>query len=90
MMLQDLSLKALDCVPDAIYQPTTYAAQDLADLMPSALLDLVVLLSTYLPPELVSGLRAYQLVAEPMLLHAIVLACFASLVAPFGRYSQGP
>jgi hypothetical protein len=73
-------------VPDAIYQPTTYTPQDLADVLPAALVDLAVLGSSHLPPELVATLRDFQLVAEPMLLHAMVLACFASLVAPFGEW----
>jgi hypothetical protein len=83
--LQDLSLGRLDCTPDPIFFPTTYTLQDLEDLMPAQVLDQARLVAQQLPPGLLAPLEGLEIVMKPIAIHAMVLAVFASLVAPFGE-----
>lgn len=82
----DLSLGRLDCTPDPIFTPTTYTAQDLADVMPGQVLELARLAGQQLPPDLRDELVGLQVVMKPIAVHAMILAVFASLVAPFGGF----
>lgn len=82
----DLSLGGLDCTPDPIFTPATYTLQDLQDLMPAQALELARLAAQQLPPGLVSQLVGLKVVMKPIAVHAMVLAVFASLVAPFGGF----
>lgn len=83
--MQDLSLGRLDCTPDPIFTPTTYTLQDLQDLMPAQVLELARLAAQQLPVGLVAQLVGLKVVMKPIAVHAMVLAVFASLVAPFGE-----
>lgn len=89
LCLQDLSLGRLDCTPDPIFTPTTYTAQDLADVMPGQVLELARLAGQQLPPDLRDELVGLQVVMKPIAVHAMILAVFASLVAPFGEVGCG-
>lgn len=80
--MQDLSLGRLDCTPDPIFTPTTYTLQD---LMPAQVLELARLAAQQLPVGLVAQLVGLKVVMKPIAVHAMVLAVFASLVAPFGE-----
>jgi phosphatidate cytidylyltransferase len=84
-----LSLGGLDCTPDPIFTPATYTLQDLQDLMPAQALELARLAAQQLPPGLVSQLVGLKVVMKPIAVHAMVLAVFASLVAPFGEFVLG-
>jgi hypothetical protein len=83
--VQDLSLGRLDCTPDAIFIPTTYTLHDLEDLMPVQILEQARLVAQQLPPGLFAPLEGLEVVMKPIAIHAMVLAVFASLVAPFGK-----
>lgn len=83
---RDLSIGWLDCVQDELYIPVAFTIRDTAACLPSSVVDVVQLLSSYLPPQLVSWLMQQQLMAEPMQVHAVVLAVFASFIAPFGGF----
>jgi hypothetical protein len=87
--VQDLSVGRLDCTPDIIFEPTTYTLQDLTDVMPGQVLDLARLAAAQLPPGLLAPLVGLQVVMKPIAVHAMVLAVFASLVAPFGGCGLG-
>jgi hypothetical protein len=87
--VQDLSLGQLDCTPDIIFQPTTYRLQDLTDVLPGQVLDLARLAASQVAPGLLAPLVGLQVVMKPIAVHAMVLAVFASLVAPFGECGPG-
>lgn len=82
---QDLSMGALDCTPNPIYTPRVFTAADVAEVMPGGLVDLAVYAAGLLPPGVAGWLAGASVVAEPMQVHAMVLAAFASFVAPFGE-----
>lgn len=84
-LMQDLSVGRLDCTPDPIFTPTTYTLQDVEDLMPAQVLEQARLVAQQLPPGLLAPLEGLEIVMKPVALHAMVLAVFASLVAPFGE-----
>jgi hypothetical protein len=86
VFVQDLSLGSLDCNPADIYKPQVYTLDGLVGSLPEEgpsrqLADLAVGL---LPQRTAHWLRTAQWQAEPMQLHAMVLAVFASIVSPFG------
>lgn len=89
LLLQDLSLGPIDCTPDPIYTPHTYtlgsAAYALAEALPAPVADVAAAAVGQLPEALVSYLSDMQMSFRPIEGHAIVLAIFASFVAPFGR-----
>lgn len=87
--LQDLSLGIIDCTPDPIYVAHRYrigdAAQSLSDGLPSPWTDLAAAAIRQLPHPVVTYLSNLHISFRPIEGHAVVLAIFASLVAPFGE-----
>lgn len=83
---QDLSMGRLDCTPDPIYSPNTYTLQAVAEQLPPALLDVAAAVAAQLPAGLRQWLAGLSVTMRPMELHAMVLAAFASFVAPFGGF----
>jgi phosphatidate cytidylyltransferase len=75
----------LHCTPDPIYSPNTYTMQAVAEQLPPALLDVAAAVAAQLPPGLRHWLAGLTVTMRPMELHAMVLAVFASFVAPFGK-----
>lgn len=69
----------------ALYSVTEYRIEHLADYVPDVLLELLRPLPR-LYPALWTWLQSLHLHAEPMQLHAMVLAIFASLIGPFGGF----
>eukprot|EP00878_Enallax_costatus_P024221 GHUV01025830.1.p1 GENE.GHUV01025830.1~~GHUV01025830.1.p1 ORF type:complete len:396 (+),score=55.14 GHUV01025830.1:260-1447(+) len=86
---QDLSFGAIDCTPDPIYVAHSYRVgttlQSLSEGLPSPFVDVVSAAVRQLPRPLVSYLSDLHVSFRPIEGHAIVLAIFASLVAPFGE-----
>ncbi|KAK9839682.1 hypothetical protein WJX81_005827 [Elliptochloris bilobata] len=85
----DLSLGRLQCEPDEIYVPTVFALRDMTDLLPASLEAQAVETYTSTPAPARAMLRRVadlRFVARPMQLHAVVLAMFASIIAPFGGF----
>jgi hypothetical protein len=76
----------LDCTPDPIYSPNTYTLQAVAEQLPPALLDVAAAVAAQLPAGLRHWLAGLTVTMRPMELHAMVLAVFASFVAPFGEW----
>jgi phosphatidate cytidylyltransferase len=75
----------LHCTPDPIYSPNTYTLRAVAELLPPALLDVAAAVAAQLPAGLRHWLAGLAITMRPMELHAMVLAVFASFVAPFGE-----
>ena len=76
----DLSLGRLTCVPASTYVRTTLS---LADALPSAW---ATGAAGPAAAALATALAPHTFRARPMQLHAVVLAAFASLIAPFGGF----
>lgn len=76
----DLSLGPLDCDPGPTYAVTTMS---LADALPGGWKDGA---AGPLAVWLAAAARSATFHARPMQLHAVALAAFASLVAPFGGF----
>lgn len=72
-------------MPDPIYSRHTYSLSDMADALPAPLLELLRAAGSQLPPRLATWLGELALRRKPIELHAMVLAVFASFVAPFGE-----
>ncbi|KAF6255369.1 phosphatidate cytidylyltransferase [Scenedesmus sp. NREL 46B-D3] len=83
---EDLSMGRLHCTPDPIYSPNSYTLQAVAELLPPSLLDVAAAVAAQLPAGLRHWLAALTVTMRPMELHAMVLAVFASFVAPFGGF----
>jgi phosphatidate cytidylyltransferase len=87
----DLSLGPLDCDPGPLFEARDFSAAELAAWLrvPPALSRLVYRFASL---ALGSGARADELAhgltfsLEPIQLHAVILAVFASAVAPFGGF----
>lgn len=75
----------LDCEPDDIYLPHTYSVADINAMLPQPVSDTARLIGSSLPWEADALLRSISIRVEPMQVHAMVLAVFASIVAPFGK-----
>ncbi len=82
---QDLSLGALNCTRDEIYLPKRYTWADLDEFTPDPIIDQLPTLLAYLPPRLRELLLSASFTAMPIQIHAMFLALFASLIAPFGE-----
>lgn len=83
--LQDLSLGRLDCTPDPIYSQHIYTLKAVVEQLPPPLLDLVMAAAGQLPAGLQQWLSEFSFGMRPIEYHAMVLAVFASFVAPFGE-----
>lgn len=82
----DLSVRGwLSCGVSELYTARDYGVRDLADLLPEETLELVRPLAR-LQPEAWRWLDSLRLHAQPMQLHAMSLATFASLIGPFGGF----
>ncbi|EIE23739.1 phosphatidate cytidylyltransferase [Coccomyxa subellipsoidea C-169] len=82
----DLSMGWLKCNPDEIYVPNKFVLYDLPEYLPGPLADVTRALSRYVPSAIADSLGGLSVVARPMQLHAVVLAMFASIIAPFGGF----
>lgn len=85
MCCQDLSLGPLHCTRDDIYLPKTYTWADLDEYVPDAFIEQLPGLLARLPPGLRSWITGLSFTAMPVQIHAMFLALFASLIAPFGE-----
>jgi hypothetical protein len=86
---QDLSLGPLNCQPDPLYLPHTFRAEEFLQELPPGLIEACRPFVQQLPHQWFGPVEEWAFTAEPMVLHAMVLACFASLVAPFGERGGG-
>ncbi|KAK9823657.1 hypothetical protein WJX72_004460 [[Myrmecia] bisecta] len=86
----DLSMGWLDCEPDDIFKPAEYVVSDIAYFIPASLHSIWQATAVRLPPafmqDVVDPLANFHFTARPMQLHAVVLAMFASIIAPFGGF----
>eukprot|EP00884_Botryococcus_braunii_P016262 jgi/Botrbrau1/3319/Bobra.0048s0015.1 len=86
----DLSFGHLDCVPDPLYVQDVFAISDIGHLLPAPLLEAVKWLGQLIPASVSTSFLApilnFTFIARPMQLHAVVLAMFASIIAPFGGF----
>ncbi|PNH05050.1 Phosphatidate cytidylyltransferase [Tetrabaena socialis] len=84
---KDLTVfKGLECTPDEVYVPTTYGLADIAALLPRALSAYLSLLAERLPAAVRSLLEDFSFTVAPIQWHALSLASFASIIAPFGGF----
>jgi phosphatidate cytidylyltransferase len=82
--LQDLSIGWLDCEVDDLYIPKLLSLQSITSTLPPGMLEVTRLLAAQLPPGITAWLTSISVMAEPMQVHAVMLAVFASIIAPFG------
>lgn len=84
----DLSIwKPMECqTPPETFRPRDFTIQDIAEGLPEGIVHLAGVLATRLPAEWVAGLAQVTIHAAPMQIHAIMLAIFASAIAPFGGF----
>ncbi|KAL6776365.1 PCT1 [Auxenochlorella protothecoides x Auxenochlorella symbiontica] len=84
----DLSIiQPLDCAATpSIYSPQTFYLTDILTLLPAEASDALMTLFDRLDPGWQALARGASLTCLPMQLHAVVLATFASLIAPFGGF----
>ncbi|KAL6760280.1 phosphatidate cytidylyltransferase [Haematococcus lacustris] len=84
---KDLSLFGkLDCALDDIYQHRLYSWADLDEYVPDPVIDKLVQAVGRLPPQLGQAVRSLSFTAMPIQVHAMFLALFASIIAPFGGF----
>lgn len=84
----DLSIwQPMDCseVPDT-FRIHTFSVQDISELLSVETVDAIVQASRFLPGWLTTWVSRLSFTALPMQLHAVVLAMFASSIAPFGGF----
>ncbi|GAB4815610.1 hypothetical protein N2152v2_008066 [Parachlorella kessleri] len=82
----DLSVGWLDCENSDTFKPHTFRVTDLAEALPPAIVDGAAFLGSRLPPAVAAALENFSFTCLPMQLHAVALAVFASLAAPFGGF----
>ncbi|GLC38923.1 hypothetical protein PLESTF_000034500 [Pleodorina starrii] len=88
---KDLTVfKGLDCVPDEVFVPETFALSDLAHELaahlPEAAAAYLAAALEALPAGLRNWLADLTFSVAPIQLHALSLASFASIIAPFGGF----
>lgn len=86
---RDLSLGWLDCEPDATFQLAEYKLSDAAELLSPTVVDGIGWLYHCLPASVQPALWEFanrSVWMEPMQMHAMILAMFASIIAPFGGF----
>ncbi|KAG2448266.1 hypothetical protein HYH02_006850 [Chlamydomonas schloesseri] len=86
---KDLTVfKGLDCTPDDVFIPATYTLADVRDLLPPAAAEYVRLAADRLPlpPQVRAAAADFTFTVAPIQLHALSLAAFASIAAPFGGF----
>lgn len=88
----DLSVYSwLDCEPDDLYKQTRYSLYEVEDAFPQPIPDYLDywrqngLGMQHISPWLTS-IGQFSFTARPMQFHAVVLAAFASIIAPFGGF----
>lgn len=86
----DLSMGWLNCEPDELYVPKLFGVSDFVTLLPKTLgwlnkplVDLLQTLAIYFS---IGDLQHLTFIARPIQLHALVMALFASVIAPFGGF----
>lgn len=86
----DLSMGWLHCEPDDLFIPKMFGTRDLTMYAPATvawlLSPVTALLQTLADSFNVGDLRLFTFVARPIQLHSLVMALFASLIAPFGGF----
>ncbi|CAK0783153.1 hypothetical protein CVIRNUC_006352 [Coccomyxa viridis] len=85
----DLSMGWLDCNPDELFLPTRFTVRDLPYYTPGPVENFLIGLSHITPDAVMRALDAplsVSFIARPMQLHAVVMAMFASIIAPFGGF----
>eukprot|EP00951_Prasinocladus_malaysianus_P017719 scaffold140182_cov46-Prasinocladus_malaysianus.AAC.1 len=90
LMGQDLSIGALNCEPDPLYEPTQFSIYDIDPWVPDFVIEPVVELThqPWFPASIVEKVKAATFTAKPIQLHACALAVFASIIGPFGEATQ--
>ena len=84
----DLSIwRPMECqvVPDA-YLPRTFTSAELRTELPGAVVGALAALGRHLPAGWAARAAGLSFTAIPMQLHAVMLALFASVIAPFGGF----
>ena len=74
----------LDCVVDDVYLPRNFAWADLDEWTPDPVIEKLPVLLGMMPPGVAAWLSGLQFTAAPIQIHAVVMALFASVIAPFG------
>lgn len=84
---KDLTVfKGLDCQVDDVFISTPHTLADLAEYLPEAVVSLLRLAGSRLPPDMQDWLSDVTFPLAPIQLHALSLATFASFIAPFGGF----
>ncbi|GLI68865.1 hypothetical protein VaNZ11_013411 [Volvox africanus] len=88
---KDLTVfKGLDCDPDEVFVPETYAlseqAHDLVSRLPDTVATYLNLMFDAIPAGVRHWLADLTFTVAPIQLHALSLASFASIIAPFGGF----
>lgn len=71
---------------DELYTPQSLTVQSIGAQLPPSVVDVLTVLFSQLPPSFLERASSWQVMAEPMQVHAVALAVFASFIAPFGAH----
>ncbi|KAK9813894.1 hypothetical protein WJX73_003570 [Symbiochloris irregularis] len=86
----DLSMGWLECEPEPLFTRDRFAVRDLQWVVPHQVQYIlgrgVHMLPRWLPSTPLQPIPDFEFIARPMQIHAIVLAMFASIIAPFGGF----
>mmetsp|Transcript_11917 Transcript_11917/g.21187 ORF Transcript_11917/g.21187 Transcript_11917/m.21187 type:complete len:467 (-) Transcript_11917:791-2191(-) len=83
---KDLSFGPLTCPTDEIYLYKRYTWNDLDEFTPDSVCEMLPVLLARLPGPLREAILGLGFTAMPIQVHAMFLALFASLIAPFGGF----
>ncbi|KAF5837757.1 phosphatidate cytidylyltransferase 2 [Dunaliella salina] len=83
---RDLSLGPLDCEVPEEFLPHRYTWDDVDELIPEPVVEVMHMQQQQLPSRWADRLKGISIEAMPVQLHAMVLALFASVIAPFGGF----
>ncbi|KXZ57004.1 hypothetical protein GPECTOR_1g907 [Gonium pectorale] len=78
--------KGLDCTPDEVFVPVDYSPADVMAALPDGPARLLSLAAEQVPPGLRAWAADLTFAVAPIQLHALSLATFASIIAPFGGF----
>lgn len=82
----DFSVGWLTCRKDEMYIEQEYKMRDIGVLLPPSFVEFLGFVSHQLPDLLTDSLQDVTVSVKPIMLHAAVLAVFASVIAPFGGF----
>ncbi|KAK9852860.1 hypothetical protein WJX84_005122, partial [Apatococcus fuscideae] len=85
----DLSMGWLDCAPDPMYKQQLLHVSGVDHLLSPFIAEQAAFVNGLLPDNIstwLAWLRSQTFTARPMQLHAVMLAMFASIIAPFGGF----